>query len=132
MRASPEIRPHLLAAAMKRWLDIARCPIMNTNVPTWRARKNYRNLVRRYPQIAAACGFTEALSVPSPLHDLRSSLQQQEPQQAPRQEFPIGSPNTDVTNPAHTERFVEQITGPQPEPPVSCVPRLISLEDEIL
>jgi hypothetical protein len=38
MRAGKEIRPHLLAQRMKLWLNIARCPIMNRRVPTWRAR----------------------------------------------------------------------------------------------
>jgi hypothetical protein len=98
MRANPEIRPYLIAARMRRWLDIAQCPIINIRVATWKARKNYRNLVRRYPQIAAACGFTEALSFPSPLHGLWTPVQQEERQQAPRQEFPSGSQNMDVTD----------------------------------
>jgi hypothetical protein len=49
---SPEILPHLIAQRMQHWLDIARCPIMNRRVPTWKARRNYRALVRHYPQIA--------------------------------------------------------------------------------
>ena len=34
MNARKEIRDHLIAVRMKVWLDIARCPIMNTKVPT--------------------------------------------------------------------------------------------------
>jgi len=32
MNARKEIRDHLLAARMKPWLDIARCPLMNTEL----------------------------------------------------------------------------------------------------
>jgi hypothetical protein len=118
---------------MRRWLDIAQCPIINIRVPTWKARKNYRNLVRRYPEIASALGYTEAMSYTSPLHGLWSPVQQEERQQsppAPRQEFPSDSLNTDVTSPA-AQRLAEPITGSQPEPPPSGVPRMTSL-DEVL
>src|SRR6266571_4535340 len=71
MNARREIRDHLIAARMKVWLDIARCPIMNTRVPTWRARKNFWSLCRKHPEIAARLGYTEALIIPSPLHDLK-------------------------------------------------------------
>jgi hypothetical protein len=73
MRANPEIRPYLLAAAMEKWLDILRCPLVDIRVPTWRARRNFRALVRKYPQIATALGYTETLSFPSPLHGLTLS-----------------------------------------------------------
>ena len=73
MNARKEIRDHLIAAHMKRWLDIARCPIMNTRVPTWKARKNFWSLCRKHPKIAARLGFTEALIIPSPLHDLKTA-----------------------------------------------------------
>ena len=121
MRARPEIAPYLIAQRMQRWLDIVRCPIMNTRVPTWKARRNYRHLVRRYPEIAARLGYSEALSFPSPLHDLE-----------PTHEFRSGSLNTDVTNPAPAQRSAEQITASQPEPPAFRIPQMISLEDEIL
>ena len=75
MNARKEIRDHLLAARMKAWLDIARCPIMNTRVPTWRARKNFWSLCRKHPKIAARLGYTEALIIPSPLHDLKAAPQ---------------------------------------------------------
>ena len=71
MNARKEIRDHLIAARMKVWLDIARCPIMNTRVPTWRARKNFWSLCRKHTEIATRLGYTEALIVPSPLHDLK-------------------------------------------------------------
>jgi hypothetical protein len=45
---------------MKYWLDIAQCPLVNLRVPTWRARKNFWFLCRKYPEIAAALGLTEA------------------------------------------------------------------------
>ncbi len=71
MNARTEIRNHLVAARMKVWLDIARCPILNTRVPTWRARKNFWSLCRKHPEIASRRGYTEALIVHSPLHDLK-------------------------------------------------------------
>src|SRR5438552_17839392 len=71
MNARKEIRDHLIAAHMKRWLDIARCPIMNTRVPTWKARKNFWSLCRKHPELTARLGYTEALIIPSPLHDLK-------------------------------------------------------------
>ncbi len=117
MRARPEIRPHLIAQRMKRWLDIARCPLVDLRVPTWRARRNYRTLVRKHPEIATALGYTETLSFPSPLHGLWSPVQQVAV--PPQQEFPSGSLNTDVTNPA--------------PPPAAGAPRhLWTLEDEVL
>ena len=71
MNARKEIRDHLIAVRMKVWLDIARCPIMNTKVPTWKARKNFWSLCRKHPEIATRLGYTEALIIPSPLHDLK-------------------------------------------------------------
>ena len=71
MNARKEIRDYLIAARMKVWLDIARCPIMNTRVPTWRARKNFWSLCRKHPEIAARLGYSEALIIFSPLHDLK-------------------------------------------------------------
>ena len=123
MRASPELRPHLLAAKMKKWLDILRCPLVDLRVPTWRARRNFRALVRRYPEIATALGYTEALGFPSPLHGLWSPVQQEERQQAPRQEFP-----TDVTDPSPSQLKV----GWAVSPALRVAPGTGSLEDEIL
>jgi hypothetical protein len=60
MNAREEIRDHLLVRRMKYWRDIARCPLINTKVPTWRARKNFWSLVRRHPALAAAHGLTAA------------------------------------------------------------------------
>ena len=71
MNAREQIREHLLAIRMKYWLDIARCPIVNTRVPTWRARKNFWSLCRKHPKIAARLGYSEALIIFSPLHDLK-------------------------------------------------------------
>jgi hypothetical protein len=73
MNARKEIRDHLIAARMKRWLDIAQCPIMNTKVPTWKARKNFWSLCRKHREIAARLGYSESLIIPSPLHDLKAA-----------------------------------------------------------
>src|SRR5437667_11798701 len=71
MNARKEIRDHLIAIRMRRWLDIARCPLINTKMPTWKARKNFWSLCRKHPEIAARLGYTEALIIPSPLPDLK-------------------------------------------------------------
>ncbi|MGD1215845.1 MAG: hypothetical protein ABR861_12755 [Terriglobales bacterium] len=60
MNARKEIREHLIAARMKYWLNVARMPLMNTKCPTWRARKNFWALQKRYPDLAKRLGFTEA------------------------------------------------------------------------
>jgi len=73
MNARKEIRDHLIATRMKVWLDIAQCPLVNTKIPTWRARKNFWSLCRKHPEIAARLGYTEALIIPSPLHGLSPS-----------------------------------------------------------
>jgi hypothetical protein len=134
MRASPELRPHLLAARMARWLDIARCPIINIRVPTWKARRNYRALVRRYPQIAAALGYTEAMSYASPLH----ALQQQEWSGLPldsnlpaRENNPPEPPECPmVANNSVRCRVIENHPAP---PPAAGAPRhLGTMEDEAL
>ena len=57
MNAREEIRDHLRIKMMRYWLDIARCPLFNTKVPTWRARKNFWALCKRHPDLARRCGF---------------------------------------------------------------------------
>ena len=59
MNARKEIRDHLLAQRMTQWLQIARCPLVNLRCPTWRARKNFWALQKRYPELARRLGFTE-------------------------------------------------------------------------
>jgi len=120
MRARPEIAPYLIAQRMKHWLEITRCPLMNTKVPTWKARRNYRALVRRYPEIAARLGYTEALSFSSPLHGLWSPVQQQAPP-APQEV------STDIIDPPRQQKVGWAVS---PAPSVS--PGMVSLEDEIL
>jgi hypothetical protein len=105
MRARSDILPHIIARRMTYWLQIAVCPIMNRRVPTWKARRNYRALVRKYPEIAARLGYSEALSYPSPLH----GLQQQEPPlidpSAPaREQPPVAAPTPAYVSPAMTRR----------------------------
>jgi hypothetical protein len=58
MNARPEIRNAVLLKKMNFWLLRARCPMINTRIPAWRARKNFWALVRRYPALAAAHGLT--------------------------------------------------------------------------
>jgi len=95
MNAREQIRNHLIAARMKVWLDIARCPIMNTKVPTWKARKNFWSLCRRHPEIAARLGYTEALIIQSPLHDLKPAPES--PSQQPAVHAPQFIPPRMVT-----------------------------------
>jgi hypothetical protein len=57
MNARQGIRDHLIVERMRHWLRISRCPLINKKVPTWRARKNYWALLRRYPALGAAHGF---------------------------------------------------------------------------
>ena len=116
MHVKDENRPYLIAARMKRWLEIVRTPLLDLRCPTWKARRNYLALVRRHPEIAALLGYTEALSFPSPLHGLWSPVQQQAPR---TQEFP-----TDVTH----QQQVGWAVSPAPGVP----PRMVSLDDEIL
>ena len=110
MNARKEIRDYLLASRMKVWLGIARCPIMDTKVPTWRARKNYWALVRKYRELAADLGLSEVS-----VFSIRD-----EPAPEPPQELP-----TDVTDPLPSQQTVGW-------KPTSRVPRMISLADEIL
>jgi hypothetical protein len=133
MKASPETRPHLLAARMARWLDIARCPLVDLRVPTWKARKNYRALVRRYPQIASALGYTEAMSYASPLH----ALQQQEWSGLPldsnlparENKLPEAPESPTVAN----NSVPCQVTENHSAPPAAGAPRhLWTLEYEVL
>jgi hypothetical protein len=58
MNARQEIRDAILIRKMKHWLSIARCPLVNTRVPTWRARKNFWALLRKHGALAAAHGLT--------------------------------------------------------------------------
>jgi hypothetical protein len=134
MRARPDILPHLIAHRMKRWLDIARCPIMDAKVPTWKARRNYRALVRKYPEIAERLGYSEAMSYPSPLH----GIQQQEPPALPKDG---NVPARDDKHPEPPESpavadnsALGQATENQPAPPraTGAPRRLWSLEDEVL
>jgi hypothetical protein len=58
MNARKEIRDHLLIRKMKRWRDIARCPLISAKVPTWRARKNFWALCKAHPDLAKRLGFS--------------------------------------------------------------------------
>jgi hypothetical protein len=133
VRASPELRPHLIALRMAKWLDIAQCPIINIRVPTWKARRNYRALVRRYPQIASALGYSEAMSYTSPLH----ALQQQELSALPlnsnlparENNLPEGPEFSTVAN----NSVPCQVTENHPAPPAAGAPRhLWTLVEEVL
>jgi hypothetical protein len=58
MNARREIRDALLIRRMKYWRGIARCPLLNPRIPTWRARKNFWALLRKHGALAAANGLT--------------------------------------------------------------------------
>jgi hypothetical protein len=58
MNARSEIRNHLLVGKMKYWRSIAKCPLLNPRIPTWRARKNYWSLLKNHGALAAAHGLT--------------------------------------------------------------------------
>ena len=116
MNARKEIRDHLLAARMKAWLDIARCPIMNTKVPTWKARKNFWSLCRRHPEIAARLGYTEALIIPSPLHGLPSAK----------------PPVIDPPTPAREQPPAARTPAYAPPAMSGGVPRTVLLDGEVL
>jgi hypothetical protein len=66
MNARKEIRYHLLAERMTYWLMVARTPLMNTKCPTWRARRNFWYLCRKYPDLSRCLGVNE-LSVLEPI-----------------------------------------------------------------
>ena len=101
MNARKEIRDHLLAARMKAWLDIAQCPLINTKMPTWKARKNFWSLCRRHPEIATRLGYTEALIIPSPLHGLSTAKPPAFDPPAPAREQPPATvPTPEYTSPA--------------------------------
>src|SRR5207247_11432130 len=63
MNARKEIRDHLIAIRMRGWVDIARCPLINTKMPTWKARKNCWSLCRKRAAVAARLGHSQALSI---------------------------------------------------------------------
>jgi len=66
MHAREEVKIRIIATKLKRWHAIAHYPLIDIRCPTWRARKNFQKLVRRYPEIAARLGFDE-LSVYPPI-----------------------------------------------------------------
>jgi len=66
MHARPQIREHLLAAKMKRWAMIARCPLIDPSCPPARARRNFWRLCASHPDIMAKLQMN-MLSVFDPL-----------------------------------------------------------------
>jgi hypothetical protein len=59
MNCREEIREHLIAERMRRWLMIARHPFVGKGCPKWRARKNFWALVRKYQTLAERHGLSE-------------------------------------------------------------------------
>ncbi len=59
MHVRDELRPIFIAKKLKRWHMIARCPLLDVRCPTFRARKNFQRLARKYPEIAAQLGLDE-------------------------------------------------------------------------
>jgi hypothetical protein len=132
MKARPEIAVHLIAAAMERWLNILRCPLLDIRVPTLRARRNFRALVRKYPEIATALGYTETLSFPSPLHGLTlSKLPPLDSNLPPRENKPPEPPESPtVANNSVPCQVTEN--HPVPQPPAGAPRHLWTPEDEVL
>jgi hypothetical protein len=44
---------------MHYWLKIARSPLTNMKCPTWRARRNFWHLCRKYPDLSRRLGLDE-------------------------------------------------------------------------
>jgi hypothetical protein len=59
MNARKEIRDHLIAERLRRWLMIATTPAMYARCPRWRARKNFWYLVRKFPDLSRGVGYDE-------------------------------------------------------------------------
>jgi len=151
MNAGKHIYDRLIAERLKRWHDLVRTPLIDRKILPPYARRQFRNLLRKYPLVAAQYGFTEEsvmtlpprvlecellpdaadpASVPTDL-GLSQHLSPSSPvASTPPQEFPIGSLNADVTDSAPAERLVDQIAACLPEPSASGVPS--SLEGEVL
>jgi hypothetical protein len=60
MNAGPQIREGLIVKKMWRWMLIGKYPSAYGSFSATKARKNYWALVRRYPELAAKHGLTEA------------------------------------------------------------------------
>jgi hypothetical protein len=58
MNARKELRDALLIRRMRYRRGIAKYPLLNPKIPTWRALKYYWALVRKHGGLAAANGFT--------------------------------------------------------------------------
>ena len=57
VNARKEIRDAILVRRMRYWLDIALCPLLDTQVPPWKARKNFWALQKKHSALAAAHGL---------------------------------------------------------------------------
>jgi hypothetical protein len=115
MNARKEIREHLIAIRMRYWHDVARCPLVNIRVPTWRARKNFWALVRKYPTLAARLGLSEVS-----VFNVREG-----PAPEP--------PDPDKTSEAHDQPPAAAPAPACASPAVTRgVPRLVLLDDEVV
>jgi hypothetical protein len=59
MNGRKSVREILLAKALQKWCLIACHSFVDRSCPQWRARKNYRRLYEKYPEIAAKIGLHE-------------------------------------------------------------------------
>ena len=59
MNCGEKIRDHLIIERMRRWLMIARTPLIEPRVPKWQARKNFWYLCRKYPDLCRRAGYDE-------------------------------------------------------------------------
>jgi hypothetical protein len=66
VHARPAVRRILIAKKLKRWLLIAQYPFVDRTCSPGRARRNYRRLCQRYPDIMAELKLTE-LAVYDPI-----------------------------------------------------------------
>jgi hypothetical protein len=57
MNCREEIREHLIAERMRRWLMIAKS--IYPKCPRWRARRNFWYLCRKYPDLCRRIGCSE-------------------------------------------------------------------------
>lgn len=59
MYARPRVKEFLISKKLQRWVLIAHHPEVYPQFPAWRARKNYRRLCTRYPEIMHRLGLDE-------------------------------------------------------------------------
>jgi hypothetical protein len=59
MNASPAVKPILIVKRMRHWLRLAQQPFLDKRYKRAQVLKNYRYLVKKYPDIAKQAGLDE-------------------------------------------------------------------------